>query len=185
MDFTRQLRVLLASFLISHDLAVNIKKITKTAINPEVEELLTNHPVLDGHNDLPYVIRECLSNQLYTGEYDFKVDLSENPADWQTGGSCNKPHVSTDYPRAKKGHLGAQLWSIYVDCDTQYKDAIRQTVEQLDLVKRLTELNSDIMTYCGEASCVRKAWEDGKFASLTGMEGGHSIDSSMAIGVLF
>ena len=113
------------------------KQQTSYEITPEVEELLTNHPILDGHNDLPYQLREHLSNQIQTGEYDFKTDLAENPQPWQKGG-----WIATDLPRAKKGHLGAQLWSVYVGCETQYKDAIRQTIEQIDVTKRLTSMYS-------------------------------------------
>ena len=181
----------LASAVKSAEIAKRLGYATES-IQDEVEQLLSDHPILDGHNDLPYVIRDCLSNTIYDERYDFKRDLSldtvsdENKA-WFQGCSAMKwpdadtDFVATDYQRAKKGHLGAQLWSIYVDCDTQYMDAIRQTVEQADLVKRLSEDNSDIMTFCGTADCVRQAWKENKFASLMGMEGGHSIDSSMAM----
>ena len=115
----------------------NVRKQDPLKISPEVEQLLTEHPILDGHNDLPYQLREHLSNQIQTGEYDFRIDLSEDPQEWQNGG-----WIATDLPRAKKGHLGAQLWSVYVGCETQYKDAIRQTIEQIDVTKRLTSMYS-------------------------------------------
>ena len=115
----------------------NVRKQEAYQISPEIEDLLKEHPVLDGHNDLPYQLRLLLSNQIQTGEYDFTEDLSENPQPWQKNG-----WIATDLPRAKKGHLGAQLWSVYVGCDTQYKDAIRQTIEQIDVTKRLTSMHS-------------------------------------------
>ena len=156
------------------------QKLVSSTPEETINNILTEYPVLDGHNDLPYVIRECLSNTIYDGRYNFSTDLSTNKQPWQTE-NCRFPNVQTDYTRIKKGHLGAQLWSVYVDCNTQYKDSIRQTVEQIDLVKRLTKDNGDFMEFCGDSDCVRNAWENGKFASLIGMEGGHSIDSSMAM----
>ena len=64
-----------------------------TYSSPDViDDLLEQHPVLDGHNDLPYVIRQSLSNEITDGRYDYRQNLKENPADWQTG------PVMTDYP---------------------------------------------------------------------------------------
>ena len=172
-------------FLVSHfSHCLTIKKQQQLNSDP-IDALLSEAPILDGHNDLPWVIRECKSNTIYDGNYDFKVNLRENPQKWYENCSSMRYNdtsfVATDFPRLRMGGVGAQFWSIYVGCSSQYADAIRQTVEQADVVKRLTEANSDVMEFCGDADCVRNAWSNNKFASLMGMEGGHSIDSSMAM----
>ena len=161
----RLLNALLFSFNHFITQTLQTPTITQQDSKEVIENLLTSHPVLDGHNDLPYVIRECLSNTIYDGRYNFSVNLAENPQSWQRE-QCIKPNVQTDYPRIKEGHLGAQLWSVYVDCNSQYKDSIRQTVEQIDLVKRLTEDNKEFMQFCGDEDCVRNAWAENKFVSL-------------------
>ena len=173
--------------LISHfSHSLTIKKQQQQQLNSDpISALLNEAPILDGHNDLPWVIRECKSNTIYDGNYDFKINLRENPQKWYENCSSMRYNdtsfVATDFPRLQMGGVGAQFWSIYVGCSSQYADAIRQTVEQADIVKRLTEANSDVMEFCGDADCVRNAWSKNKFASLMGMEGGHSIDSSMAM----
>ena len=153
----------------SYDIGINYQS------PDEIDQLLKNHPVLDGHNDLPYLLRLDLQNTITDGRYNYLQNLAKNASDWQSG------FVMTDYPRSIEGYHLGQLWSVFVECGSQYKDAVRQTLEQIDLVKRLANEYPDIMSYCSTSDCVRKAWSEGKFASLTGMEGGHSIDNSIAM----
>lgn len=109
----------------------NVSKLSD--IDPDLENLLKNQPVLDGHNDLPGVIRKCLSNQIFNGTYNFQTDLNQHPQTWYHGCASMvedvdnqvQNYVATDYSRAVQGHLGAQLWSVYVGCETQYKDSLR------------------------------------------------------------
>ena len=76
-------------------------------------------PVLDGHNDLPWALREHCGYDLR------KVDLA--------GG---EPAVHTDLPRLRAGGVGAQFWSVYVRSDFAGDDAVSATLEQIDAVWR-------------------------------------------------
>merc|ERR1712226_519372 len=72
----------------------------QVTVKDEIDDLLTQHPVFDGHNDLPGVIRSCLSNTIYDGRYNFKTNLRENPQSWFEGCSSQmfegKSFVGTD-----------------------------------------------------------------------------------------
>uniref|UniRef100_A0A8C6SB89 Dipeptidase n=1 Tax=Neogobius melanostomus TaxID=47308 RepID=A0A8C6SB89_9GOBI len=103
-------------------------------------------------------MRKQFNNQLS------KVDLN----------TFNETH--TNIPKIKAGRLGAQFWSAYVPCDTQYKDAVRQTFEQIDVIHRMCQKYPDTFMF---ASNIMDAFQQNKTASLIGVEGGHSIDSSL------
>uniref|UniRef100_A0A8C8RDS8 Dipeptidase n=1 Tax=Pelusios castaneus TaxID=367368 RepID=A0A8C8RDS8_9SAUR len=74
----------------------------------------------------------------------------------------------TNIQKLKSGNVGAQFWSVYVPCSAQNKDAVRLTLEQIDVVKRMCEIYEDLELVTSSQAC------------LIGIEGGHSIDSSLA-----
>lgn len=123
--------------------------------------LMADTPLIDGHNDLPWQIRKMFNNQLNT------VDLNE----------LNSTH--TNIPKIKTGHLSAQFWAAYVPCDTQYKDAVRQTLEQIDVIHRMCHEYPDVFKFAASSQDIMEAFQQNKTASLIGVEGGHSIDSSL------
>ncbi len=121
--------------------------------------------VWDGHNDLPWQFRE-------------KKDLSFQVID------LNKPRkgLHTDIPRLRKGGLGAQFWSAYVPTDTAKKGtAVRETLEQIDVIHRMVETYPDTFEMAYTADDVVRIHKEGKIASLIGVEGGHSIDNSLGV----
>jgi membrane dipeptidase len=125
-------------------------------------DLLDRHPLIDGHNDLPWAIREL-------NGYDMDA------ADLATG----VPSLHTDLPRLRAGRVGAQFWSLWVPTDTDGGTAVRHTLEQIDFVRRFVARYPDRLALAATADEVEAAFGSGRVASLMGMEGGHSIDSSL------
>ncbi|GCD37232.1 dipeptidase [Streptomyces chrestomyceticus JCM 4735] len=126
--------------------------------------LLAEHPVVDGHNDLPWALREQV-------RYD--LDRRDIAAD-QTG------HLHTDIPRLRAGGVGAQFWSVYVRTDYTGDQAVSATLEQIDVVRRLAARYPGDLRLAYTADDMEAARADGRIASLMGAEGGHSINNSLA-----
>ncbi|XP_061404701.1 dipeptidase 1-like isoform X1 [Lethenteron reissneri] len=122
--------------------------------------ILSEAPLIDGHNDWPLQLR-----RLHPGGIR-GVNLT----------SINS--TQTNLERIRRGNVSAQFWSAYTMCSTQSLDAVRLTLEQIDLIHRVVE-NSAILRLALTAQDIRAAWRAGKVSSLIGVEGGHSIDSSL------
>jgi membrane dipeptidase len=130
-------------------------------------------PVFDGHNDTPGQLRSRFENRI--NAFDFTDTASTaNPA---TGSGP----MHTDLVRLKKGKVGAQFWSVYVPHNADEAAAVQQTIEQIDVTKRLIAQNPDTMRYALTADQVESAMREGKIASLLGMEGGYSIGSNLGV----
>ncbi|MEV4438311.1 dipeptidase [Streptomyces sp. NPDC049577] len=127
-------------------------------------ELLAAHPVVDGHNDLPWALREHV-------RYD--LDRLDVAAD-QSG------VLHTDLPRLRAGGVGAQFWSVFVRADMAGDDAVSATLEQIDVVRRLVDRHPDELRLALTADDMEAARAEGRIASLMGAEGGHSINCSLA-----
>uniref|UniRef100_A0A3B5KVN3 Dipeptidase n=1 Tax=Xiphophorus couchianus TaxID=32473 RepID=A0A3B5KVN3_9TELE len=72
-----------------------------------------------------------------------------------------------------------QFWAAFVPCDTQYKDAVRQTLEQIDVIHRMCSEYPETFQFATSSKDIEEAFRLNKVASLIGVEGGHSIDSSL------
>jgi membrane dipeptidase len=130
-------------------------------------------PVWDGHNDVPEQLRIRRDDAI--AGFDFN-DTTREP----DGKGGTKP-MHTDLPRLAKGHVGAQFWSVYVSADLPEPQAAVATLEQIDVTKRLIARYPDRLQLALTSSDVERAMKAGKIASLLGMEGGHSIDGSLAV----
>ncbi|XP_063601038.1 dipeptidase 1-like isoform X2 [Penaeus indicus] len=135
--------------------------------------LLQEVPLIDGHNDLAVNIREALRNRLE--DFPFEKNLTEMEP-W-----ASMEFSQTDLPRLRAGQVGGQFWSAWVPCDSQYKDAVTQTFEQIDVLRRLFDKYHEDLQYVTTANGIEEAHALGKIASLLGVEGGHSMDSSLAV----
>lgn len=131
-------------------------------------------PVFDGHNDAPGQLRSRENNQI--NDFDFTDTMDEHD---HVGGDDGAMH--TDLVRLKKGKVGAQFWSVYVPHNANEAAAVQQTIEQIDVTKRLIARNPETMRYALTADQVETAMRDGKIASLLGMEGGYSIGSNLGV----
>ncbi|GHF63808.1 dipeptidase [Streptomyces mashuensis] len=126
--------------------------------------LLAEHPVVDGHNDLPWALREQVRYNL--DRRDIATDQSAD--------------LHTDLPRLRAGGVGAQFWSVYVRTDMAGDDAVSATLEQIDVVRRLAGRYGSDLVMAYTADDMEAARSEGRIASLMGAEGGHSINCSLA-----
>lgn len=127
----------------------------------EVRELLREFPVVDGHNDLPWALREQV-------RYDLDaLDIAGDRRD----------RLHTDLPRLRAGGVGAQYWSVYVPAEQP--DPVAATLEQIDCVRRMLERYPADLAPARTAADLEAARAEGRIASLMGAEGGHSIANSL------
>nr|XP_029708889.1 LOW QUALITY PROTEIN: uncharacterized protein LOC109419840 [Aedes albopictus] len=136
-------------------------------------QLLDTVPLIDGHNDLPWNIRKFLHNQL--NEFRFEDDLKQI-SPWSKSAWSH-----TDLQRLKRGRIAAQFWAAYVPCEAQHKDAVQITLEQIDVIKRLTERYSPHLTACASVYDIVQAHKNHQMCSLIGVEGGHSLGGSLGV----
>ncbi|MEO5821659.1 MAG: dipeptidase [Vicinamibacteraceae bacterium] len=126
--------------------------------------LVERAPLIDGHNDIPWRMRE------QKPRYDFDVFDLRQP----------RPTFHTDIARVRAGGLGGQFWSVYVPGTMQGQDAVTATLEQIDSVQDLLRRYPDTFEAARTAADVERITKAGRVASMMGMEGGHSIDRSLA-----
>ena len=132
-------------------------------LTARAQALLAEYPVVDGHNDLPWALRNQVG-------YDFsRRDIATDQSD----------HLHTDLPRLRAGGVGAQFWSVYVPAELTGDAAVAATLEQVDCVHAMTERYPDQLRMAHSASDVVAAKEAGRIACLLGAEGGHSIACSL------
>jgi len=125
--------------------------------------ILRQTPLIDGHNDLPWRIRE---DSIARGRVD-AYDLRKH-----TPGH-------TDIERLKKGMVGAQFWSVYTPGEYADSGYARVQLEQIDIAKRVIEKYPDLLALALSADDIRRDFKRGKIGSLLGLEGGHAIENSL------
>lgn len=125
-------------------------------------KLLQSTILVDGHNDLPWAVRE---NKTAPG--DVKAYDLRKPTSGQT-----------DFARLKLGGVGAQFWSVYVPGEIGSGFA-RTQLEQIDIARRIIAQYPDRLQFATSVADIRAAHKAGKIASLLGMEGGHAIENSL------
>jgi len=142
--------------------------LAQTADNDaRVRSVLRQAPVIDGHNDLPWALREGYGND--PRQVDLTTDLH----------GSTKLH--TDIPRLRAGGVGGQFWSVYVPASLTPLEATRATFEQIDTVRRIAAAYPDVFTIVTTADQGEAAMRAGRIASFIGIEGGYSIADSMGL----
>ena len=127
--------------------------------------VLARVPLVDGHNDLPWAVREFKGGPRDVAAYDLRA---------RTPGH-------TDLPRLREGRVGAQFWSVYVPGDRAADGFVKLQLEQIDLARQIVARYPDDMALVLDADGLERAFRAGKIASLLGAEGGHTIVDSLAV----
>ncbi|KAI9759439.1 MAG: hypothetical protein M4579_002353 [Chaenotheca gracillima] len=102
-------------------------------IEDRVNMILSETPLIDGHNDLAIFIRFMYDSHIYSRNFSAPFENGSLPM-----------HV--DIPRLREGKSGGAFWSAFVPCPKDgsnfsagnYVEAIRETQQQIDLLQRLT-----------------------------------------------
>jgi membrane dipeptidase len=129
----------------------------------EISELLQDCPIVDGHNDLLWTMRDL-------NGYDFEA--------YDVGQPQTQTH--TDLPRLRAGGVGAQFWSVFVPT-SEGERSVTSTLEQVDAAYRMIERYDDRLALATTAAEVGAAWQTGRIACLLGAEGGHQIAESLGV----
>lgn len=125
--------------------------------------LLKSFPLIDGHNDLPWVIRAD----------------DESPMDVEAYNLRKRTKGDTDIDRLRAGGVGAQFWSVYIPSALTTGFA-RAQLEQIDIALRMIELYPDVFELASTADDIERIFASGKIASMLGIEGGKAIENSPA-----
>jgi membrane dipeptidase len=136
-----------------------------TAVDPLAHaiEILKSTPLVDGHNDLPWAIRESRTAPRDVDAYDLRKKT---------------PH-QTDIARMRAGHLGGQFWSVYVPGEVKDSGYARIQLEEIDIARRMIAKYPEALVAASTAADVRAAFKAGKVGGLLGLEGGHAIENSL------
>jgi membrane dipeptidase len=125
--------------------------------------VLSQVPLVDGHNDLPWVIRRNATAPRDVGRYDLRITVSGH----------------TDIERLKRGMVGAQFWSVYIPGDMVDSGFARVQLEQIDIAHQVIDRYPDQFMWASGVSDIWKAFGERRIASLLGIEGGHAIENSL------
>jgi membrane dipeptidase len=125
--------------------------------------VLTTTPIIDGHNDLPWQIR----------------NFEPAPMDVAAYGVKEREGGHTDVRRIREGRLGGQFWSVYVPCDAMETGAARYQLEQIDIMLEVIRQHPEHFELALTAEDVMRSFQHGKAASILAMEGGHAIENSL------
>ncbi|XP_061179816.1 dipeptidase 1-like [Saccostrea echinata] len=143
-------------------------------------DLLTENPLIDGHNDLPWQYRQYANNSVYS--VNLGQDMRNTWTETIPLDDTNFPRIppQTDIVRLREGKVGGQFWAVFVACASVDKDGTRQGLDQTDVILKFTEKYEDFQL-ATTAQGITDAFKAGKIASLIGLEGGHMIGNSLGV----
>jgi membrane dipeptidase len=143
--------------------AIAVQQSSDSGLLERARALVKQTPLIDGHNDYPWALREKAQRN-----FD-ELDISKP-----------QPAIMTDIPRLRAGGVGGQFWSVYVPVDLAGQTAVTATLEEIDTVHQMVRRYPETFELALTADDVERIFKQGRIASLIGMEGGHSIDNSLA-----
>jgi len=123
--------------------------------------VLESTPLIDGHNDLPWMIREEAGGDVLSYDLASSKDLD------------------TDIPKLRAGLVGAQFWSVWIPGEIPPIDYGRVQMEQIDVVRQIINAHPDTFELARTADDIERIFKSGKIASLMGMEGGYALYNSL------
>jgi len=129
--------------------------------------ILERTPLIDGHNDLPWALRQGHASDPYAVDLTADLDASTD--------------LHTDIPRLRAGGVGGQFWSVYVPASLEPVEAAKATFEQIDVVRRMVATHPEAFELATTADDVVRIHRRGRIASLMGIEGGYSIADSLGL----
>ena len=134
-------------------------------VKTRIDRILKRTPLIDGHNDLPWSLREN-HGQSVAG-LESRTDRREKP-------------LMTDMQRLRAGRVGGQFWSVYISGTITGDEAIRTTIEQIDTARRIIDAYPQYLQLASTADEVVRIHRSGKIASMFGIEGGRQIGNSLS-----
>ncbi len=136
-----------------------------SATKARIDRILKKTPLIDGHNDLPWALRE---------DFEMRVD------GLQSGSAGRTPPLMTDMARLRQGRVGGQLWSVYISGTTTGGAAVLTTLQQIDVARRLIDAYPKDLALARTADDIVRIHRSGRIASMLGAEGGNQMAESMA-----
>ena len=152
-----------------------------TELNLQARDLLRRFPLIDGHNDLPWALRE---RAIRGGGDVSQVRLAPfeaGPGRSAVNLAAPVDGTHTDLPRLAAGRVGAQFWSVYVPASLAGDGAVAAVLEQIDLARRMIACYPGALGLALTADDVERVFASGRVASLLGAEGGHAIAGSLGV----
>ena len=145
-----------------------LPSLSSAQADPHLERalrVLATTPLVDGHNDLPWAIRQSgvAPKDVHAQAHDLR----------------SRTTFHTDIPRMLEGRVGAQYWSVYIPYGSVEYGAAMTQLEQIDIAHQLIARYPDVFELALDASDVERIFAAGKIASILGMEGGHAIENSL------
>ncbi|XP_018798881.1 PREDICTED: uncharacterized protein LOC108975068 isoform X3 [Bactrocera latifrons] len=137
-----------------------------------VRRILKEVPLVDGHNNFAWNVRKYAQNSL---------ELISMRRDPDAEAWTRPTWAQTDIERLKQGLVGVQMWSAYVPCEALGLDAVQVAIEQIDIIRRLTDMNTLDTMLAKSSKDIFIARQRHQMASLIGIKGGHAIGSSLAV----
>jgi membrane dipeptidase len=128
-----------------------------------VRALLSTTPLVDGHNDLPWAVRQYETAPHDVVAYDLR----------------RRTPGHTDIGRLRQGRVGAQFWSVYIPHNAIEEGAAKTQLEQIDIAHQIIQRYPDVFELALTSADAERIFRSGRIASMLGMEGGHAIENSL------
>jgi membrane dipeptidase len=128
-----------------------------------VRALLSTTPLVDGHNDLPWAVRQYETAPHDVVAYDLR----------------RRTPGHTDIGRLQQGRVGAQFWSVYIPHNAIEEGAAKTQLEQIDIAHQIIQRYPDVFELALTSADAERIFRSGRIASMLGMEGGHAIENSL------